>query len=210
MLQSAKHKPSPIDAYFGGIYYIGPIFGAFRGTDEAIDYYRFLREEVEQRVRKARVRSRRTATWARGVIGWWSKVRRTTNFRQFWKMFYDEGAVVVASSYTKVGGTYDFGFRHNPDKPLGVARGILPQCLHEPEPAAACRHARELRQRVRGGRIADQLDQELQQLLGRPASHHARVEKRTGNRRPSSRPISSIPAISRRRTSRTVWRAISR
>ena len=41
-----------------------------------------------------------------------------TNFRQFWKMFYDEGAVVVASSYTKVGGVYDFGFRHDPDKPL--------------------------------------------------------------------------------------------
>ena len=41
-----------------------------------------------------------------------------TSFRQFWKMFYDEGAVVVASSYTKVGGVYDFGFRHDPDKPL--------------------------------------------------------------------------------------------
>jgi len=25
---------------------------------------------------------------------------------------------VVASSYTKVGGVYDLGFRHNPDKPL--------------------------------------------------------------------------------------------
>ncbi len=41
-----------------------------------------------------------------------------TSFRQFWKMFYDEGAVVVASSYTKVGGVYDFGFRHDPDHPL--------------------------------------------------------------------------------------------
>jgi benzoyl-CoA reductase subunit B len=30
-------------------------------------------------------------------------------------MFYDEGAVVVASTYTKVGGLYDFGFRHDPD-----------------------------------------------------------------------------------------------
>jgi benzoyl-CoA reductase subunit B len=40
VLQSAKNKPSPIDAYFGGIYYIGPIFGAFRGTDDAIEYYR--------------------------------------------------------------------------------------------------------------------------------------------------------------------------
>ena len=47
VLQSAKNKPSPIDAYFGGIYYIGPIFGAFRGTDDAIEYYKFLRAEVE-------------------------------------------------------------------------------------------------------------------------------------------------------------------
>ena len=50
VLQSAKCKPSPIDAYFGGIYYIGPIFGAFRGTDDAIEYYGFLRREVEERV----------------------------------------------------------------------------------------------------------------------------------------------------------------
>ena len=33
-------------------------------------------------------------------------------------MFYDEGAVVVASTYTKVGGVYDLGFRHDPDRPL--------------------------------------------------------------------------------------------
>ena len=41
-----------------------------------------------------------------------------TSFREFWKMFYDEGAVVVASTYAKVGGLYDFGFRHDPDHPL--------------------------------------------------------------------------------------------
>jgi benzoyl-CoA reductase subunit B len=119
VLQSAKNKPSPIDAYFGGIYYIGPIFGAFRGTDDAIEYYRFLRSEVEERV-------------AQGVgpvtpEGPMGKERyrlvvegppNYTNFRQFWKMFYDDGAVVVASSYSKVGGTYDFGFRHDPSKPL--------------------------------------------------------------------------------------------
>jgi benzoyl-CoA reductase subunit B len=41
-----------------------------------------------------------------------------TSFREFWKMFYDEGAVVVASTYSKVGGVYDFGFRHDPARPL--------------------------------------------------------------------------------------------
>ena len=119
VLQSAKGKPSPIDAYFGGIYYIGPIFGAFRGTDDAIEYYKFLRQEVEQRLAEGK-----GPVTPEGDMGQ-EKYRLVvegppnyTNFRQFWKMFYDEGAVVVASSYTKVGGVYDFGFRHDPDKPL--------------------------------------------------------------------------------------------
>jgi benzoyl-CoA reductase subunit B len=33
-------------------------------------------------------------------------------------MFHSEGAVVVASTYTRVGGVYDEGFRHDPDRPL--------------------------------------------------------------------------------------------
>ncbi|MFZ1894701.1 MAG: benzoyl-CoA reductase subunit B [Rhodoplanes sp.] len=119
VLQTAKSKPSPIDAYFGGIYYIGPIFGAFRGTQDAIDYYKFLRDEVEERLA-----SGQGPVTPDGDMGE-EKYRLVvegppnyTNFRQFWKMFYDEGAVVVASSYTKVGGVYDFGFRHDPNKPL--------------------------------------------------------------------------------------------
>jgi benzoyl-CoA reductase subunit B len=119
VLQSAKHKPSPIDAYFGGIYYIGPIFGAYRGTDDAIEYYRFLREEVADRL--AQGLGPVTPDGDMGKEKYRLVVEgppNYTNFRQFWKMFYDEGAVVVASSYTKVGGVYDFGFRHDPDKPL--------------------------------------------------------------------------------------------
>ena len=119
VLQSAKHRPSPIDAYFGGIYYIGPIFGAFRGTDDAIEYYKFLRGEVAERL--ARGQGPVTPDGDMGEEKYRLVVEgppNYTNFRQFWKMFYDEGAVVVASSYTKVGGVYDFGFRHDPNKPL--------------------------------------------------------------------------------------------
>jgi benzoyl-CoA reductase subunit B len=119
VLQSAKNKPSPIDAYFGGIYYIGPIFGAFRGTDDAIDYYKFLQAEVEER--HAAGKGPVTPDGDMGKEKYRLVVEgppNYTNFRQFWKMFYDEGAVVVASSYTKVGGVYDFGFRHDPTKPL--------------------------------------------------------------------------------------------
>ncbi len=119
VLESAKQTPSPIDAYFGGVYYIGPIFTAFRGTEAAVDYYQKLRDEVA-----FRVANRLGPITPDGTMGE-EKYRLVvegppnwTSFREFWKMFYDEGAVVVASTYTKVGGVYDNGFRHDPDRPL--------------------------------------------------------------------------------------------
>ncbi|MHC4821017.1 MAG: benzoyl-CoA reductase subunit B [Planctomycetota bacterium] len=119
VLQSAKNTPSPIDAYFGGVYYIGPIFTAFRGTEDAVAYYRELREEVDERIRLGQgpvapdgeIKEEKYRVVVEGPPNW-------TSFRQFWNMFADEGAVVVASTYTKVGGVYDFGFRHDPDHPL--------------------------------------------------------------------------------------------
>ncbi|HET6350302.1 MAG TPA: benzoyl-CoA reductase subunit B [Candidatus Krumholzibacteria bacterium] len=119
VLNSARHRPSPIDAYFGGVYYIGPIFTAFRGTEDAVEYYRLLRAEVEQRARQnlgpvtpeGPMTRERFRLVVEGPPNW-------TSFRDFWKMLADEGAVVVASTYTKVGGVYDMGFRHDPDRPL--------------------------------------------------------------------------------------------
>ena len=119
VLQSAKNKPSPIDAFFGGVFYIGPAFTAFRGTDEAIAYYVQLRAEIEDRLAQGRgpitpegeMGQEKYRLVVEGTPNW-------TSFREFWKMFYDEGAVVVASTYTKVGGMYDFGFRHDADHPL--------------------------------------------------------------------------------------------
>ncbi len=120
IMQSAKNTPSPIDAYFGGVYYIGPIFTAFRGTDDAISYYKLLRGEIEQRIAAGKgpitpegdLGEEKYRLVVEGPPNW-------TSFRDFWKMFYDEGAVVVASTYTKVGGVYDYdGFRHDPSRPL--------------------------------------------------------------------------------------------
>jgi len=119
VLESAKHRPSPIDAYFGGIYYIGPIFGAFRGTPEATEFYTALEQEVE--ARRAAGQGPITPDGPMGPERYRLVVEgppNYTSFRDFWKMFYGEGAVVVASSYTKVGGVYDMGFRHDPDRPL--------------------------------------------------------------------------------------------
>lgn len=119
VLESARHVPSPIDAYFGGVYYIGPMFTAFRGTEPCVEYYRTLRSEVEERLARGQgpitpegpLSEERYRLVVEGPPNW-------TSFREFWKMFYEEGAVVVASSYTKVGGVYDNGFRHDPSRPL--------------------------------------------------------------------------------------------
>lgn len=119
VLESARHRPSPIDAYFGGVYYLGPIFSAFRGTTQAVEYYRVLREEIEQRLAaglgpvtpEGTLDRERYRLVVEGPPNW-------TSFRELWKMFYGEGAVVVASTYTKVGGVYDTGFRHDPERPL--------------------------------------------------------------------------------------------
>jgi len=51
---SARNRPSPIDAYFGGVYYVGPMFSAFRGLPECEQYYESLRAEVEDRIAQGR------------------------------------------------------------------------------------------------------------------------------------------------------------
>ena len=83
----------------------------------------------------------------------------------------------------------------------GIARRILPRLLHEPEPAVARRHDLQVHRRIPGRRAPDQLDQELQQLLGGPAPDPARSrEDAPASRRRSSRRTSSTRATSRRRT----------
>ncbi len=116
--ESARHRPSPIDGYFGGVYYVGPIFSSFRGSHDAVMYYRELREEVEARVARKEgpmapdgpVKEKYRLV-VEGPPNW-------TNFNEFWQMFSREGAVVVSSTYTRVGGLYDQGFRHDPSHPL--------------------------------------------------------------------------------------------
>lgn len=114
VFDSARHKPSPIDAYFGGVYYIGPIFTAFRGSEDCVKYYEELVEEVEYRVANklgpitpdGYMEKERFRLVVEGPPNW-------THFRGFWKLFYELGAVFVGSTYTRVGGVYDYGFRHS-------------------------------------------------------------------------------------------------
>jgi len=129
VLHSAKNRPSPVDAYFGAVYYVGPIFSAFRGTPEGAEYYRTLRAEVEARMAKGqgpitpsgRLDDQKYRLVVEGPPNW-------TNFHEFWEMFSEEQAVMVASTYTKVGGVYDFGFRHDPSDPLGTLADYCGGC----------------------------------------------------------------------------------
>lgn len=119
IFDTTKHKPSPIDAYFAGVYYIGPINIGFRGTEKAVEYYKELYAEIQERIRlglgpitpEGEMKEEKYRLVVEGPPNW-------TSFREFWKIFYDMGAVIVASSYTKVGGVYDMGWRHDPSKPL--------------------------------------------------------------------------------------------
>jgi len=118
IFETTKNTPSPIDAYFAGVYYIGPINIGFRGTPESVEYYTELYSEIQERVKlglgpvtpEGEVTERYRLV-VEGPPNW-------TSFREFWKLFYDHGAVIVASSYTKVGGMYENGFRHDSSRPL--------------------------------------------------------------------------------------------
>jgi benzoyl-CoA reductase subunit B len=129
VLQSARRTPSPIDGYFGAVYYVGPIFSAFRGTEEGVAYYRALRQEVEERAARGegpvtpagRLDRQKFRLVVEGPPNW-------THFREFWRMFAEEGAVVVASTYSRVGGVYDFGFRHDRSDPLGTMADYCSGC----------------------------------------------------------------------------------
>jgi len=129
IFDTTKNIPSPIDAYFAGVYYIGPINNGFRGTQEAVDYYQMLYKEILERVEKGLgpitpegvMDEEKFRLVIEGPPNW-------THFREFWKLFYDLGAVIVASSYTKVGGVYDNGFRVDPEKPLESLANYCMNC----------------------------------------------------------------------------------
>ncbi len=129
IFETTKHKPPPIDAYFAGVYYIGPINIGFRGTQQAVDYYQELLKEIHIRIEKGlgpitpegEMKEEKYRLVVEGPPNW-------TSFREFWKIFYDMGAVIVASSYTKVGGVYDLGWRHDPERPLEALAEYCMNC----------------------------------------------------------------------------------
>jgi len=112
ILESSRRIPSPIDAYFEAVFYMAPLY-VMRGSEDCLRYYREAWLEVEERIAHGvgPVAEERFRVVVEGPPPW-------PHFRAFWEMFKSWGVVAVASTYSKVGGLYDQGVRHDPARPL--------------------------------------------------------------------------------------------
>ncbi|MBI2956176.1 MAG: 2-hydroxyacyl-CoA dehydratase [Acidobacteria bacterium] len=112
ILEAARHRPSPIDAFFEAVFFMAPIY-VLRGTAECVEYYQAAWKEIEERLthKLGPVSEERFRVVLEGPPPW-------PHFRTFWELFKRWGVVCVASTYSKVGGIWDFGLRHDPARPL--------------------------------------------------------------------------------------------
>lgn len=112
ILQASRLRPSPFDAFFEAVFFMAPIY-VLRGTRECVDYYQAAWKEIEERIanRIGPVSQERFRVVIEGPPPW-------PHFRTFWELFKRWGVVCVASTYSKVGGIWDFGLRHDPTRPL--------------------------------------------------------------------------------------------
>ena len=112
ILHSAKRTPSPFDAFFEAVFFMAPIY-VLRGSQECVDYYRAAKAEIDSRIASGTcpIPEEKFRVVMEGPPPW-------PHFRTFWELFKTWGVVCVGSSYSKVGGIWDFGFRHDPERPL--------------------------------------------------------------------------------------------
>ena len=115
-----KRRPAPYDAYFDSVTMMAVLY-CLRGTDEAVRFFQIAREELSERAAKGDgpLPEERFRVVIEGPPPW-------PFLRVFRDMFSRWGAVAVASTYSTVGGIWEFGFRHDPQKPLeSIARHML-------------------------------------------------------------------------------------
>jgi benzoyl-CoA reductase subunit B len=116
----SKNSPAPFDAYFDAITLMGPLY-VYRATQHGVDFFRSAYAEF-----KAKVDAHQ------GIYDQ-EKFRIVVEgpppypyFRAFRDMFAKWNACAVASTYSTVGGLWEFGFRHDPARPFeSVAMHML-------------------------------------------------------------------------------------
>ncbi len=107
-----KHRPAPYDAYFDSINMMGPI-NALRGTKEAADFFDEVVGQYEKMVAAGMgvLEDERFRIVVEGPPPY-------PYYRNFRNLFEAWGAVAVQSTYSTVGGLWEFGFTHDPQRPL--------------------------------------------------------------------------------------------
>ncbi|MBI4318974.1 MAG: 2-hydroxyacyl-CoA dehydratase [Chloroflexi bacterium] len=107
-----KHVPTPYDAFFDAVTLMAPM-SCLRGTQAAYDFYVEALNELEERVELGIgvLPEERFRIVIDGTPPW-------PYLRTFRDLFTRWGAVAVGATYPTVTGIWEFGFRHNPDRPL--------------------------------------------------------------------------------------------
>ncbi len=115
-----QHIPSPFDAYFDSVTMMAPLY-CLRGTEEGLKFFQTALKEMEEKVQLGMgpLPKERFRFVIEGPPPW-------PYLRAFRDLFAKWGAVAVASTYSTVGGLWEFGFRHDPNRPLeSIAEHML-------------------------------------------------------------------------------------
>jgi benzoyl-CoA reductase subunit B len=118
----ARSRPSPFDAYFDAISLMGPLY-VHRAKPEGVEFFAAALAELK---------AKRDAGEGLFEKEHFRLVMEGPPpypyFRTFRDMFAKWQACAVASTYSTVGGLWEFGFRHNPEKPFeSVAMHMIAQ-----------------------------------------------------------------------------------
>jgi benzoyl-CoA reductase subunit B len=115
-----KNVPSPYDAYFDSVTMMAPLY-CLRGTEDGLRFFETALKEMEEKVRMGTgpLPEERYRFVIEGPPPW-------PFLKTFRDMFSKWGAVAVASTYSTVGGLWEFGFKHDANRPLeSIAQHML-------------------------------------------------------------------------------------
>jgi benzoyl-CoA reductase subunit B len=118
----ARRTPSPFDAYFDAITLMGPLY-VYRGKPEGVEFFEAALAELKEKSEagKGVYENEHFRVVMEGPPPY-------PYFRTFRDMFAKWQACAVASTYSTVGGLWEFGFRHDPDRPFeSVAMHMIAQ-----------------------------------------------------------------------------------
>ncbi len=108
----SKARPAPYDAYFDATTMMGPLY-VYRGKEEGISFFQETFNEFQEKInnKTGAIPEERFRVVSEGPPPY-------PHFRVFRDLLAKWGAVCVQSTYSTVGGIWEFGFRHERKDPL--------------------------------------------------------------------------------------------